>query len=706
MKDRIKEFIKRYKNWDFIILAIALLIIYVAVYPLAQSAEMFVYDVMIKVYTQATAAKKAIADDRIVLVVIDDESLEEVGRWPWPRKMYIDMFDYLQNHSGAKVIAFDSFIRGKDTWNPDSDEYFFSSLKDFPSVKMGLDFTQDIKGNDQSDSKTALITKYALKNINDFRRDKNNQGMYRLNTKPIPELIENVDGMGSVLTVPDEDKKIRMISHIYYASNKYFPSLSLLTILTYFDIKSPEIELFDDFIRVKSKQNEFKIPVEKSNKYYNTPQGKDKNLFVKIVSLPITTFEVFKNKKVYYNTWIKWYKPIDDTTLTHHSVSAYKIFNAYNALQQGKIPELDPEVFKDKIVVIGSTATGVSTSGLDDIKATPLSPYQPGVDIQATAIDNILNQDFMDKVPAYVNILILFGFISTIVVLSLRSQDVNESLIAVLVLAMFYFVIVFYWLYPGNIIVDTVTPIIYLCITPMIIYTFQYFIERRKRGQIQNVFSKFVSSEVMGEILKDPDTVNLGGERAEITILFSDIRGFTTMSEKLPPEEVSAILIEYFKIMEPIIKKHNGTVDNYMGDAIMAIFGAPVRHEDHALRAVKAAVEMQHELKKLQEKWKKQGKQAFGMGIGINTGYTFLGYVGSKNLMHYTAIGDAVNIASRLEHLNKLFNTSVIISHFTYEKVRNHVEVRALKKENIRGRSEPVMLYELKGIRDLKDIIM
>jgi len=271
---------------------------------------------------------------------------------------------------------------------------------------------------------------------------------------------------------------------------------------------------------------------------------------------------------------------------------------------------------------------------------------------------------------------------------------------------MFYFVIVFYWLYPGNIIVDTVTPIIYLCITPMIIYTFQYFIERRKRGQIQNVFSKFVSSEVMGEILKDPDTVNLGGERAEITILFSDIRGFTTMSEKLPPEEVSAILIEYFKIMEPIIKKHNGTVDNYMGDAIMAIFGAPVRHEDHALRAVKAAVEMQHELKKLQEKWKKQGKQAFGMGIGINTGYTFLGYVGSKNLMHYTAIGDAVNIASRLEHLNKLFNTSVIISHFTYEKVRNHVEVRALKKENIRGRSEPVMLYELKGIRDLKDIIM
>jgi adenylate cyclase len=707
LRSKLINFLKNPQNLDFGILAVAFLIIYIAVYPLAQSAEMFVYDIMIKVYIGATAKKQAVSDDRIVLVVIDDKSLEDIGRWPWPRKKYIEMFDYIQNQGKAKVIAFDSFIRSRDTWNPESDEYFFSQLKEYPTVRMGLVFEQVKSLTTEEKQNIKHIKKFALKNVKDTRKHSTIMGTYALKFTPIKELVQNVDGMGSVLTPPDEDKKIRKIPYLYHSEGFYFPSLSLSAVLKFFDLEKTNIVVTKDNINIEAPGYETHIPIEKTYHYYsNTEEEATQTLFKSIINLPSRVKAFFGNKKLYYKTWIKWYKPINDSNLTHQWVSASKVLKSRESILKGEEPELDAAFFKDKIVIIGSIATGTSTAGIHDIKATPLFSHQPGVDIQATAIDNLLNNDYMYKVSKEINLFILLVFILIIIMLSFKSLDIKEALLAVLIMAMFYFVVVFYVLYPKNIVVDTVTPLVYLCITPLIIYTFQYFIERRKRGQIQNVFSKFVSSEIMGEILKAPDNVDLGGARAEVTILFSDIRGFTTMSEQLPPEEVSKTLIEYFEIMEPIIKNNQGTVDNYMGDAIMAIFGAPVHYEDHALQAVKAAVEMQQEHKKLQEKRKKQGKQAFEMGIGINTGYTFLGYVGSKNLMHYTAIGDAVNIASRLEQLNKIFNTRVIISQFTYENVRNYVEVRALKKENIRGRVEPVMLYELKGVRNLKDLII
>lgn len=699
--NKISKLFKSRKFFESIFLVTALLIIYSALYFFAQTIEPNMYDVMIKTYTQVTAKDKSIADDKIIMVLIDNESIDKIGRWPWPRKKYIELFDYLKNKGHAKVIAFDSVIKGTDKWNPESDTFFFNHLKDYKNLRIGLDFIESPQ-KEYGISEPTLLVKNQLSNITDNREKKELIGVYNLSEEPFIELIENTAGFGSVLSSPDADKTIRSVAHIFYYKGNYYPSLSLSSILAYFDEPNPPITINDENIIITLKAKTITIPTNNDSKPFINKEIK-KNLVSKTIDRIISPFYQKNNVKLYNKTKIKWYSPQQYKTYTHSAISAYKILNAYNTIKSGKKSKLDPNMFKDKIVIIGSNVTGITSTGITDIKGTPLFPYHPGVDIQATCIDNLLNSDFMRKLPPKTNLYISLGMILFVILLIFIFQDVYLTILTVLCIAMTYFFITMFWLYPNNISVDIATPIIFLIVTPMIIYTYRFFIEKQKRGALLNVFAKLVSSDVMSELLKESEEIDMGGKREEITILFADIRGFTTLSEKLSPEEIGNILNEYFNKMEPVIKRNKGTLDKYMGDAIMAIFGAPVNYDNHYLLAVKAALDMQEELKKLQEKWKKQGKPTFEIGIGINTGICFVGKVGSKEHIQYTAIGDAVNIASRLEQLNKNFNTSIIISQYTYEKIRQFVEVKSLGKEKLKGKSEEVMIYELKGIRDLKD---
>lgn len=698
---RISKLLKSRKLFESLFLVTALLIIYSALYFFAQSVEPNMYDIMIKTYTQVTAKDKSIADDKIIMVLIDNESIDKIGRWPWPRNKYIELFDYLKNTGKAKVIAFDSVIKGIDKWNPESDEYFFSNLKHYKNLRIGLDFRESPQKHFGL-SEPTLLQKIQLTNITDNRKNKELIGIYDLSEEPFIKLIENTAGFGSVLSSPDPDNTIRSVAYILYYKGNYYPSLSLSSILEYYGETNPDITINEDNIIIKLKEKTITIPTENDSKPYIN-KDLNKNFFSKSIDKIITPFYKKNNVKLYNKTKLKWYSPQQYQTYTHSAISAYKIINAYNTIKSGKKSELNPHIFKDKIVIIGSNVTGITSTGITDIKGTPLFPYHPGVDIQATCIDNLLNSDFMKKISPKTNLYISLGMVLLVILLIIIFHDVYLTILTVLCLAMTYFFVTMFWLYPNNISVDIATPIIYIIITPMIIYTYRFFIEKQKRGLLLNVFGKLVSSDVMSELLKDPEEIDMGGKREEITILFADIRGFTTLSEKLSPEEISNILNEYFNKMEPVIKRNKGTLDKYMGDAIMAIFGAPVNYPDHYLLAAKAALDMQEELTKLQEKWRKQGKPTFEIGIGINTGICFVGKVGSKEHIQYTAIGDAVNIASRLEQLNKNFNTSVIISQYTYEKIRQFVEVKSLGKEKLKGKSEEVMIYELKGVRDLKD---
>ncbi|MEW5818930.1 MAG: adenylate/guanylate cyclase domain-containing protein [Cyanobacteriota bacterium] len=697
------KFIRNRKFIEILFLVISLVMIYIVLYFVAQSVEPNIYDIMIKVYTQVSARDKAKVDNRIILVTIDDESISKVGRWPWPREKYIELFDYIKNQGHASVITFDSVIKGYDNWNQDSDKIFFSSLKDFPNLRAGFGLieTPELDFNVVSSTK---LEKFELKNVTDNRENKQNLGVYNTNETPPEKLLNNIAGMGCVLTDTDNDRKVRSIAYIFYYKGNYYPSLSLATVLAYYNDLNPEVIIYNDKTIIKTKNNIIEIPTYTFQKPYVKTDFKNKSFVKKIFDRLIGPFYKQSYNKIYNKTWIKWYSPQNYKTISYPAISSYKIFNAINDLKDGKKPTLNPDIFNNKIVVIGATSTAIR-SGVEDIKSTPLYPNHPGVDIQATTINNLLDSDFIKKAPPITNLYILIGVIAIVLFLIFLLQELYLTVISIFCIALTFLFTVMFWFYPSNLAVDVATPLLYLCVTPMIIYSIRFFIEKRKRDELSTVLGKVVSSDVMAELLKDPNIAELEGKRAEITILFSDIRGFTTLSEKLSPDEVSKKLNTYFNKMEPIIHDYKGTLDKFMGDGIMAIFGAPVQHSDHAMLAIKAALEMQNKLEDLNKDWEKSGGLKFEMGIGINTGYCFVGNLGSKKRIQYTAIGDAVNIASRLEQLNKQFNTKIIISQFTYEKVRQLAEVRALKKESIRGRTEQVMIYELRGIRDPKDII-
>jgi class 3 adenylate cyclase len=220
----------------------------------------------------------------------------------------------------------------------------------------------------------------------------------------------------------------------------------------------------------------------------------------------------------------------------------------------------------------------------------------------------------------------------------------------------------------------------------------------KEKEKIKSAFSKYMSEELLKEVIKEKGELKLGGEKRKVTILFSDVRDFTAIAEKLPAEEVVSTLNEYFTEMTKIIFKYKGFV-NFMGDAIMAIYGAPISYPDDAIRSVFTAVEMMEMLSKLNEKWAISGRQTLSVGIGINTGEVIAGNIGSMQHLEYTVIGDDVNIAFRLQALNKQFNTKILITENTYNEVKDYIEARKLQPVLIKGKTEPVQIYELIKIK-------
>jgi adenylate cyclase len=225
----------------------------------------------------------------------------------------------------------------------------------------------------------------------------------------------------------------------------------------------------------------------------------------------------------------------------------------------------------------------------------------------------------------------------------------------------------------------------------MIVY--RILTEEKEKKAIQGMFSNYVSKRVVEELLKHPEKLVLGGEDKQITVLFSDIRGFTTLSEKLTPQELVAHLNEYLSAMTDLIFKYEGTLDKYVGDEIMAFWNAPVEQENHAELACRTALEMMEVLKQLNEQWPEEKK--LNIGIGLNTGVMTVGNMGSKSRMDYTLMGDSVNLGARLEGTNKIYGTNIIISEFTYEQVKDRFVCRELDNIRVKGKQKPVKIFQV-----------
>jgi len=353
--------------------------------------------------------------------------------------------------------------------------------------------------------------------------------------------------------------------------------------------------------------------------------------------------------------------------------------------------KVEPKVFKDKIVIIGATATG-----LFDRHAQPFTPSFPGVETHATSMENILTDSYLRRVPPQFTLLLTI--VSSAIPLFLFPL-VSPLLSVLFALSFILFIfLIGYALFFRNFYLEIVPTIFFLAVSYLTITIYRLLSEEREKRYIRKTFEVYVSSEVLNELLTNPLSLSLGGVKRRLTVLFADIRDFTTIAETVAPEIVATTLNEYFTIVTEIIFKHGGTLNKFIGDAVMAFWGAPIPQEDHATRAVETALEMIEQVKIFQQKQKEKNLPPIDIGIGINTGEMIVGNLGSAKRMDYTVIGDSVNLAARLEPLNKIYKTHIIIGEETYKEIdKDKYEIYPLGTTRVKGKTEEVKIFELRG---------
>jgi adenylate cyclase len=353
-----------------------------------------------------------------------------------------------------------------------------------------------------------------------------------------------------------------------------------------------------------------------------------------------------------------------------------------------------PEAFAGKVVFIGATS-----ETLQDLYPTPFSTTDltPGVEVVANAVDTLVSGRFLRLVPPWVTLLIIIGM----AILSwfiIKIPQPTVSILSVFIGMVLLFIIRQVVFTTAGWELSIINPGIMLflgVVAPTLEQAVTQEIEKRR---VRTLFSRFISPQMVEQILNSKDIDKLN-KRTELTILFSDIRSFTTISEKLLPEQVVALLNPYLEVMTEIIHKHGGTVDKYEGDAIVAFFGEPIAYPDHAMRAARASLEMREALKELTDGWLREGSftERFEMGIGLNTGEVFVGLLGSEERVNYTIIGDAANLAARLQDQTKEYNWPILISGDTYAQIKTGFEAEFLESKLLKGKTEPVEIYKLTG---------
>lgn len=603
-----------------------------------------------------------IASDDVILVVIDDKSLTELGRWPWKRDRTIQIFDYLEYYTDAKVIAYDAVVMAPDFENPESDRYFFNNVGKYNKLIAGVGFMSENFGDNINEAEyNALLTeKNNIKVIDKRRKKQNKENFYKSFTPFLKEYFKNIKLLGSVNTYQDQDGYIRRIDQLVDYNGGLYPSLGLISYSKYTGIN--EFTIDDEYITAKNDKYKLKIPVKSDSGI------------------------VF--------SYISFYKTLDGM-YSHKKVSASDVIKSLESIKKGEKPILDPAIFKDKAVFVGANA---NAQALFDIKRTPISDTFAGVDIQATNFNNLIDNVFYTtSSPYYDFAIVLFAFLLVMVFVSLL--PVSTALLCASCAMLLYFVFAFI-MYDNRFAIGLIMPEIFMVFAIGCGYSYKYLIEGRKKEKIQTAMSKYISKDVMQNVVQNIDSIKLGGKRAEVTVLFADIRGFTSISEQLSPVEVTKILNEYFSELVPIIEEHKGILNKFMGDAILAIFGEPIKNENHPIDAVKCANTMLKKVKLLQEKWLNEGKPKIEIGIGIATGEAFVGNIGSEERLEYTVIGDTVNTASRIENYNKVYRTNFLISEETYLKVQKYVDVIKIREVSIRGKAKKINIYEVLRILD------
>lgn len=496
---------------------------------------------------------------------------------------------------------------------------------------------------------------------------------------PIASIGRGSKGLGFANIRKEHTGVNRTLPLIIKWRNRFFPSIDLILAVRYYGIdiqKDVEIKL-GEYVKLKN------IPAEK--------------ILIGIEEEPHDVMVKPNEKR-------EIVIPIDEEGfMVINFIGGPWAFPAFSLVDLAEAPPAsfgpDNDAFKNMVLL---TAMYYATGAAKDIHTSPFGDMA-GIEHHAHALNTILQQDFLHYAPEWVNYLI-FIVIGLAMGFIVPRYNMKLVLAGATLFIILFTAEVFFAFNVLNYIHNFFTVYIEMVIVLITVTGYKVLSEEENVKYIRSTFSKFVAKDVVNELLANPDAMKLGGENKELTVFFSDIRGFTSISESLEPDELVQVLNEYLSEMTDIVLGYRGTIDKYMGDAIMAFWGAPLPMKEHAYYAILASIVQLEALKKLQDEWKEQGKPMIDIGIGLNTGNAVAGNMGSSHRMDYTVMGDTINLGSRLEGTNKVYGTRIIISETTYAHTKDKVVVRELDKIRVKGKHEPVTIYELIDVVNREDL--
>jgi adenylate cyclase len=615
----------------------------------------------------------------IVIIALDDTSFDSkdfrdnFGRWPPRRLLYAGLVHYL-NEWGAKAIGFDIFFQGADP-HPGDDERFAASLSEKRNVVLGFALNKGTFQEANPETRARLKERLEQYAINVEGGKALHLVDYSGIDFPEDELLSSVTSIGCATVVSDRDGPVRRVTPLFRFRNRYYASLALALARVTAGVPA------DAQVRLESGPSlDFgghRMPLDARGRMLIRWYG------------PAYTFKNYSIWKVF--SAARRYEQLQEDT----QVSPEEFKTKFQLLR-GEFKKkygLLPEEFKNKVVLIGATAVGAA-----DFRPTAFSETHPGVEIQATVLENLLRGDSLRpaRPSETVAAIVLLSFLMAGLVYSLDSALIY-SLLA-LAAATVYFGAASWFFRAESVWVPLVAPLTGGGIAFLATTLTRYGTEGREKRKYRKTLMKYISPSLVETIMTDLDWESLRAEKKNLTVLFSDIRGFTSFSEKYPPETVIATLNEHLNLMVSVIFKYHGTLDKFVGDCVMAFWGAPLAQPNHAELAARAALEMIAGLEKLNEKWQSEGRPTLHIGVGINTGEMLFGNIGSEQRMDFTVIGDSVNLGSRLESATKELHASIVISEATYGEIQPLAEVRPLGEIHVKGKEEGIVVYELLGM--------
>ena len=628
--------------------------------------DYLIYDVRLR-----AEAQKPELDTRIVIVDIDEKSLSEVGRWPWSRDVVANLIIELTDKLGAAVVSFDIVfaepqqsdaletldslasksprladklqgMRAGIQAQFDRDAQLAKVLVDRPVV-LGYYLNQDSKALSGA-LPPALFKKSQLGTL--FLDSTSWQG-YGAN---IPVLQRNAEG-GYFNPIVDEDGTVRSIPLLAQFNDAYYQSFALATLRR--ALGNPQvIPVFPDgvdddygaveLIALRSPDVELDIPVERG----------------------LLTRVHFRAKG-------------------GPNAGGYRYVSASDVLAGA----LKPEDIEGRIVLVGTTAPG-----LLDLRSTPVNPAYPGVEVHANVISGMLDSAYKLR-PEFSQGLLFITvlLVGTVLSVTMPILSATWSLLVALTVLVLSVVINSVLYFQAGLVLPVAVVLLLVLAIFMFDVAYGYLAESRSKRQMVDLFGEYVAPELVSEMAADPSRYSMEGDSRELTVLFSDVRGFTTISESLQPNELREYINEYLTVMSEIIRAHRGTLDKYIGDAIMAFWGAPIADAEHAKLATQAAIAMQEEAVRLNEKFAARGWPKLAIGVGVNTGQMRVGDMGSKIRRAYTVMGDAVNLGSRLEGITKTYGVGVIVGPQT-KAAFPEMTFQELDAVKVKGKNEPVSI--------------